>query len=57
MSEEIKTALFEKMLHLEHMSEKTTYDHRDYCEQANGAYEMLEVLGLGKEYIRWAEGR
>lgn len=57
MSEETKLKLFEKMLKLERLAEVTTYDNRNYFEQANGAYEMLEVLGLGREYIRWSDGK
>lgn len=57
MTEEIKTKMFEKLLELEHKSEKVTYDHRNYFEQANGAFEMLRVLGIDREYIRWSEGK
>lgn len=54
MTTEMKTKLFEKMLELEHLGEVKTYDGRNYCEQANGAYAMLQVLGLDKEYIEWS---
>ena len=57
MTEEIKRKLFEKMLRLEHLSEVKTYGNRDYFEQANGAFAMLEILGLGSEYIRFSEGK
>lgn len=57
MTEEIKRKLFEEMLRLEHLSEVKTYDNRDYFEQANGAFAMLEILGLGSEYIRFSEGK
>lgn len=57
MSEEMKLKLFEKMLQLEHKSEKVTYDHHNYFEQSNGAFAMLQVLGLDREYIRWSEGK
>ena len=57
MTEEMKLKLFEKMLYLENMGAKVTYDHRDYVEQSNGAYEMLMILGLDHEYINWAVGK
>lgn len=57
MSEEMKLKLFQQVLELEHKSETITYDHRNYFEQANGAFSMLQVLGLGTEYIRWSEGK
>lgn len=53
MTEELKTKLFEKAFQLESLAAVRTYDHRDYAEQANGAYAMLIVLGLDKEYIKW----
>ena len=61
MTNEIKTALFEKMLELEHLSEKYceghTYDNRDYFAESNGFYEALEMLGIGREYLQWAVGK
>ena len=57
MTEEKKIALFKVMLELEHKAEVPTYDNRDYYEQANGAFLILQALGLGREYIRWAEGK
>ena len=57
MTEEMKIKLFEKLLKLEQLAETPTFDNRNYFEQANGAYEMLEVLGLGREYIKWSEGK
>lgn len=54
MNKEMKEKAFEKLLELEKMANTKTYDGRDYFEQANGAYEMLRVLGLGVEYIRWS---
>lgn len=57
MSEEMKLQLFEKMLKLEALANTVTYDHHDYNEQANGAFEMLQILGIGREYIRWSEGK
>lgn len=45
------------MLELEHLAEKTTYDHHNYNEQADGAFKMLEVLGLEREYINWSFGK
>lgn len=57
MTEEMKIKLFENMLRLEHLCEKKTYDNRDYFEQADGAFQMLEIMGLSKEYIKWAFGK
>jgi hypothetical protein len=57
MTEETKIKLFEKMLELEHLGEKETFDHHNYIEQSNGAYLMLEILGLGSEYINWSTGK
>ena len=57
MTTEMKKNLFEKMLELERLGSVATYDGRDYVEQSNGAYEMLRVLGLEKEYINWSCGK
>ena len=57
MEESTKMKLFDEMLRLETLANSKTYDGRDYFEQAEGAYNMLQVLGLGGEYIRWSEGK
>jgi len=57
MTNEKKTELFKKMLELEHLAERETYDGRDYNEQAEGAFEILTILGLGSEYVNWAIGK
>lgn len=57
MTEEKKLELFEEMLKLEHTAECVTYDGKNYSAMAEGAYSMLSILGLGREYIRWAEGK
>lgn len=57
LSEEMKIKLFQKVLELEHLAEVPTFDGRNYCEQSDGAFQMLEVMGLGREYIRWSYGR
>lgn len=57
MTEEVKLKLFEEMLRLEHLAERRTYDGHDYCEQSEGAFKMLEILGLATEYIWWAVGK
>ena len=57
MDEEVKAKLFGRMLELEHLAGATTYDGRDYNEQADGAFQMLQILGLGSEYINWAIGK
>ncbi len=57
MKKETKEKLFEAMLELEHLGERPTFDGRDYVEQANGAFQMLQILGLGREYINWSFGK
>lgn len=57
MTEEMKIKLFENMLRLEHLSDKQTYDNRNYFEQADGAFQMLQIMGLSKEYIEWSCGK
>lgn len=60
ISEQMKLALFNKMLQLEHlgeMQEKGLFDHVDYIAESNGAYKMLDILGLGREYFRWSYGK
>ena len=57
MTQETKLKMFEKVLELEHLAERETFDHRNYVEQANGAFEMLMILGIDKEYIDWSFGK
>ena len=57
ITNEMKYKLFEKMLELEHLGETKTYDGRNYAEQSNGAYKMLQTLGLDTEYIHWSFGK
>lgn len=57
MTEEMKLKLFEKELELERLASKETYDGRNYNAEASGAFQMLDILGIGREYIRWAEGK
>ena len=57
IDEKTKIALFKKMLYFECMGETETYGHRNYCEEGNGAFKMLEILGLDKEYIEWSYGK
>ena len=51
------TAMFEKLLELEHSAEHETYDGHNYAEQVQGAYEMLKILGLDSVYIKWSYGK
>ena len=53
----MKEKLFNKMLELEHLGEEKTYDNHNYVEQSNGAFHMLALLGLDKEYIEWSFGK
>ena len=57
ISEERKIEMFEKMLELEHLAEKATFDNRNYSEQADGAFQMLQIIGLSREYIKWSYGK
>lgn len=57
MEQELKEKLFAEVLRLETLAGKKTYDGRDYCEQSEGAYSMLTIMGIGIEYIRWAYGK
>ena len=57
ITNELKEKLFNKMLELEHLANVETYDHRNYFEQSNGAFHMLALLGLDKEYIEWSFGK
>lgn len=54
MNKDDKIRAFEKVLELEHLAEAKTFDGRNYFEQADGAFKVLEALGLGGEYIEWA---
>ena len=53
----MKEKLFNKLLELEHLAEANTFDGRNYYEEANGAFQMLCILGLAKEYIKWSYGK
>lgn len=57
MPEEMKLKLFEKMLQLEHLAEMELFDKIDYYEQAEGAFKMLGVIGLEREYLKWSYGK
>jgi hypothetical protein len=57
ISDETKMKLFQEMLRLEHLGETKTYDGRNYVDQSDGAFEMLKILGLATEYIKWALGK
>lgn len=57
MTQEMKIKMFEEVLQLTHLSEIRTYDNRDYFEQSEGAYKMLQILGLDKEYRSWSYGK
>ena len=57
MTEDMKLELFKAVLELEHLAEAHTFDHRDYAEQSNGAFLMLQILGLDHEYIKWSFGK
>lgn len=52
-----KERLFTTMLNLEDMASHPTFDFRNYHDMANGFYQALEILGIGKEYVRWSENK
>lgn len=52
----LKEELFYEMLQLEQLSQVKTYDGVDYFEQANGFFKALEILGIGKQYVKWSKG-
>lgn len=58
ITKEMKQKLFDKLLWLEQMAQEQQagklYDHRDYYSESEGAYQMIELLGLGKEYMHWS---
>ena len=57
ITEEMKLKIFKTMLWLEHLAEIETYDGIDYAARAHGAAEIVNVLGLSGEYIRWSYGK
>lgn len=61
MSMEMKEKLFKKVLWLEKMAEQQCagklYDSRDYLAESDGAYLMLDIMGIGREYLNWAIGK
>lgn len=60
ITEEKKIEMFTKCLEYETLSNKhtyDTYDNRDYFERSEGAFAILQILGLGSEYIHWSEGK
>ncbi len=57
ITEEKKIELFTKCLEYETLSNKHTFDNRDYWELSEGVFAALQILGLGREYIHWSEGK
>lgn len=55
--EDIIIRLFEKMRELEDKANEKHFDGSDYYQQSQGAYEMLQILELGRKYIRWDQRR
>lgn len=49
--------VFTTMLVLENKASENLYDNRDYFEQAEGAFKILQSLGLSRDYINWAIGK
>jgi hypothetical protein len=54
ITEAQKMAMFKKVLEMETLAERPNYGVHNYAEQSDGAFQMLGILGLGKEYIEWA---
>lgn len=57
ISEEKKIEMFTKCLEYETLSNRRTYDNRDYFELSEGAFAIIDILGLGSEYINWSYGK
>lgn len=61
MTNKMKQELFKKMLEKEHLAERfcngETFDGRNYSAESTGAFEMLQILGLAKEYTDWSCGK
>lgn len=48
---------FTTMLVLEHKATERAYDNKDYNEQAEGAFKILQALGLARDYIKYSYGK
>lgn len=57
MTCEEKTKLFQTMLDIEHKEQDNQHYTTEYFHQANGAFAMLQALGISSEYINWAIGK
>ena len=57
-----KEKLFKQMLEYEHDAERFNDlggigEGHDYTELSNGMFEAFVIMGIEKEYIRWAIGK
>lgn len=64
VTEQMKLELFHKMLYMEHMAEQQQdgklygpLNAWDWNSESQGAFQMLEIMGLGRAYIRWSNGK
>lgn len=57
ITNEKKTELFEKVLYYERKAQWATHDQKSYFDLAEGAFQMLEILGLDREYIFYSFGK
>ena len=57
ISEEKKIEMFTKCLEYETLFSIKTYDNEDYYALSEGAFNIIDILGLGSEYINWSYGK
>ena len=61
ITDEMKTKMFEKVLEYEKLAIKQDYygsiELTDYHDKSDGAFNILEILGLGGEYVKWSYGK
>ena len=57
ITDQKKEELFEALLELEKLSETEPDADRNYFERAEGASEMLAILGIYGEYVEWSFGK
>lgn len=54
MSEDVKLKLFNEVFKLEQLAQNDDELNDRYWAQSEGAFAILQILGLGAEYIRWS---
>ena len=54
MTKEQKIKCFEKTEEFYELASGKTYDGVNYFDRSEGAYAILKILGIDKEYIKWS---